>query len=256
MVLLFPLARLKNLKVLLADTLKVNNKEIRVTVTDYHRHFRYLTGQSDYSMVSTVSKKGVQSGVYKVSRSYTGTGNSSNAIKTYTINNEFDFVSGHIAKCAFVVSDTSSTSTYTLSDGSKTLFQEEFSSTKLAKAAKYSEKQYSLTFGNVKLVRKPKQSIDSTQIYLNNVLQTKAKITITKTVAFSNDSTENGITSGRRSIVVTFDDGTTANITTLTGAATMNKLKDLFAHLRKSYFGTYLVDQAAMNIYKVKKAGK
>ena len=253
MILFLPLAKFNHLNRLFNDTTAAYTKDIKVSVSDYQRYYNRTTGESSFRMASKVSKKGIKSGTYKISRSLIGAGDH---LKTFTSNKEFDFISGHVAKYNAVFSDTAATATYTLTDGIKTIFQEQFWSTKLPTDKKFVEKLYAISLGSVTLVRKPKQSIDSVQIYLKNVLQTKAKITITKTVTFENDSTENGLTNGHRSIVVTFDDGTTANISSLTGSPTLNRLNILFSNLRKSYFSTYLVDQAAMNIYKVNKASK
>jgi hypothetical protein len=261
LILLFPLAKVNKLKRLFNDTTAVNQKECKVSVSNYYRYSNKTTGESSYSLASTVSKLDPastiykKSGTYKVSRSVTTT----NGIKNGKSSFEFDFLSGHVAKCAFMSSDTASTATYTLSDGTKTLFEEKFWSTKAQADKKFVEKQYSLTYGNVTLIRKPGvHSLDSIQILLNGVLQTKAKITVTKTTAFVADSTENGITNGRREIIITFDDAnaTTVNITSLTGASTLNKMREMFAHLRKSYFGTYLIDASAQNINRVNKAGR
>lgn len=253
MVLFFPSIRIKNLKLLLSDTLKVNNKDFKIIVTDYHRDIVSTTGQSYYNMTSSVSKNGLKLGTYKVSRTNTG---SADGIKRTSANFEFDFLSGLMAKCAVNWSDTASTTTYTLTNGFRTLFEEKIWLTKAAKDLKYQEQRYSLTYGNVTLVRKPRQVLDSAQIYLNGVLQTKSKITITQNTTFSADSTEIGVISGRRKITITFDDNTSSDISSLTGVATLNKMRGLFGSLRKSYFGTYLIDQAAMNIYKVNKVGR
>lgn len=253
MILLLPIAKVNHLNQLFNDTLAAYVKEVKISVSDYQRNVNKTTGESAYRMASNISKTGLKSGTYKITRSVIGPGGSA---KIYTTNKEFKFISGHIAKYSSVTSDTAATSTYTLTDGMKTIYQEQFWASKLANDKKIIERKYALTIGHITLVRKPKQSVDSAQIYLNNVLQTKAKITISKTFTFANDSTENGITNGRRSIIITFDDGTTADISTLTGFSTMNRLRDLFAYLRKSYFGSYLIDQAAMNIYKDNKAGR
>ena len=102
------------------------------------------------------------------------------------------------------------------------------------------EKQYDLTIGNVEIKRG--FGIDSIQVYQNGVLQKKAGAKITD----SADST--GTICNKRDILLTFDDGTTAKLSTLISPA-LTQLKALVSSLHDMYFAENIVDYIAENIY-------
>lgn len=102
------------------------------------------------------------------------------------------------------------------------------------------EKQYDLTIGNVEIKRG--LGIDSVQVFLNGVLQKTAGAKITD----SADST--GTICGKRDILLTYDDGTTAKLSELLGPP-LTQLKTLIGSLHGMYFAQNIIDYIAVNIY-------
>ncbi len=102
------------------------------------------------------------------------------------------------------------------------------------------ERTYILTIGNVDIVRNNK--IDSVQVFLDGVLQKKAAARIV------DESDTTGTICHRRDILLTFDDGTTANLSEMIRPG-MEVLRSLVDSLHSMYFAKYVVDYIALNIY-------
>ena len=160
---------------------------------------------------------------------------------------DFAFATGYDARMSYSTGDTV-LSVYNISKGATTLFEEKFTSIKEAATKNHREKEYTLTVGNVKIVREPahgSNGLDSAKVYVGNVLQTKAKvefIDVNKT-----DTTEFSIIGGHRDLKITFDDGTTSTVSQLLGSSITN-IRAMFISLRQVYFATAIVDWVALDI--------
>ena len=101
------------------------------------------------------------------------------------------------------------------------------------------EKQYILSVGNVDIVRS--SGIDSIQVFLDGVLQQTAGAKIT-------DPDTEGSICHHRDILLTFDDGTTTNLSDLIQPAkeTLGTLVDSMHSMR---FAKNVVDYIAISIY-------
>jgi hypothetical protein len=97
-----------------------------------------------------------------------------------------------------------------------------------------------LSIGNIDIKRST--GVDSIQVFLNGVLQKKAAVKII------DDSNTTGSICHKRDIQLTFDDGTTENLSTLMEPA-REILKTLVNSLGEMYFSKHIVDYIAMSIY-------
>ena len=237
MVVNMPLAKLNNPSVLRsylkADSTLANN--FSMTVTDYHNNYN---SYRDYDYVNvadiTIDKKSAGSlNIKSVVNTTTGTQYAS----------QFVFTSGTTAKYAYTSDDTIKSS-FTLLKANSVIYKEELLSIKNNDAKFGHEKQYSLTIGDVKLVRKADHT---TQVYLKNVLQPKAVVAVVDKDGDKDNDTEHSICH-KREIQITFEDGTTTTISALIGI-TISDLTTLFTALHKVYFAAYVVDWIGYDIF-------
>ena len=224
-----------------ADTLLTNNYV--VTVSDYQYLFSWTMGWT-YQMASDINIKNVDAGNLKIQ-------SSNNKITGYHFASEFDFPNGYITKCYYTPGDTA-ISVYAITDGTKTLYEEKYTAIRSSPNDWHREKEFSLTIGNVQIVRilgHEDASLDSAKVYVSGVLQLKSKVEIVDTATgTTTDETDNCITNHKRELKITFDDGTTATFTQLAGAV-ITDIGSLFASLRQSYFATGIIDWIAWDIY-------
>ena len=222
-----------------SDTLLTNNYVF--TLSEYQYRFnKYLW---DYNMASTINIKGVDAGLLKIQSGF-------NKTAGYHFNSQFVFANGSVAKCDYSTGDTA-VATYAITDGTKTLYEEKYTSVNNKLVRKHREQSYSLTIGDIQIVRTiGKNSLDSAKVYVAGVLQLKSKVEIVD-VAIVTDTTEICVTNNKRELKITFDDGTSSTMTQLLGS-TMVDIKTLFVSLRQSYFATSIVDWIAWDIYKNK----
>jgi len=219
-----------------ADTLLVNNYVIDVSKYDYV-FSRYLW---NYSFASSINIDNVEVGSLNIL-------SSRNKKDGRNFSSDFLFTNGYDAKVSYTSGDTIM-SDYSISKAGTIYFEENFTSIKNDTARWHREKQYSLIIGNVKVIRTPthgNNGLDSAQVYLSGVLQTKAKvqfIDINKT-----DTTEFSIIGHNRDLQITFDDGTITTVSKLLGSSIEN-VRALFTSLRQVYFATNLVDWVAWDI--------
>lgn len=246
MIVKLPESKVKNYWKLLhyvpADTALVNNYVI--DVSKYAYHFNHSLSW-DYDMASNIAISNVSAGDLTIQSSYSKT-------KGYHFASSFAFADGYNANTSYTSGDTI-ISVYGISKAGATLYQEKYTAIRTSATSRHREKEYSLTIGNVKIVRSAgKNSLDSAKVYVGGVLQLNSKVEIV------NDSTVNvakndecTVTNRNRTIQITFDDGTTTTIKTLLGS-TIDNIKTLFTTLRQAYFSTNVVDWIAWDIYKNK----
>ena len=248
MVVRLPESKVKNPNKLLyyspSDTLLVNDYVIDLSKYEYN--FNHRLGWN-YQMASTITIKNVNVGALAIQ-------SSSSMSNGYKYASEFVFADGYKASCTYTSGDTA-VATYAINDGSKVLYSEKYTAIRGTKGSKHKEKQYSLTIGNVEIVREMNhEKLDSAKVYVNGTLQTKAKVEIVdiSTGATTDDATDNSVINKNRELKITFDDGTSSTISDLLGTS-VTTIRSLFASLRQSSFAVGIVDWIAWDIYTNKE---
>jgi hypothetical protein len=137
-------------------------------------------------------------------------------------------------------------SVYSITKDDVVLYEEKIISYKVDQEKKQREKIFSLTIGNVQIVRTPgPQGLDSAKVYVDGVLQTNATVEI----VFNQPDTENlGVTNQKRDVKITFDDGTSVLIRDLK-ENTIADIGTIFQAVRQAGFASVIVDRIASNIY-------
>jgi hypothetical protein len=219
-----------------ADTLLVNNYVVDVSKYNYN-FSRYLW---NYSFASTITIDAVAAGSLSIE-------SIRNRKDGRNFSSDFLFANGYDARVSYSSGDTIM-SDYSISKAGTIYFEENFTSIKNDTARWHREKQYTLTIGNVKIVRTPthgNNGLDSAKVYVNTVLQTKAKVVFID--INKGDTTEFSIIGHNRDLQITFDDGSVSTVSELLGSSIKN-VRELFTSLRQVYFATNLVDWVAWDI--------
>jgi hypothetical protein len=126
------------------------------------------------------------------------------------------------------------------------LYEENISSYRVNSENRRRERIYSLTIGDVKIVREMgPYSLDSAKVYVAGVLQLNAKVEI---IVNETEGEEVGLTNKKRDILITFDDGTSTTIRELKGN-TIENIAEIFKSVRQAGFATHIIDRIAANIY-------
>ncbi|MDD4992702.1 MAG: hypothetical protein PHR83_10750 [Paludibacter sp.] len=246
MIVRLPESKLKNPSGLLhyspSDTLLVNNYIIDLSKYEYN--FNRRLGWN-YQMISTINIKDVNVGALAIQ-------SSSSIANGYKYASEFVFADGYKASCTYASGDTAVTS-YAINDGSKVLYSEKYTAIRGSKNGKHKEKQYTLTIGNVEIVRGLNHEVlDSAKVYVGGVLQKNAKVEIVDINTSDDDSDDVSVINKNRELKITFDDGTSATISDLLGTS-VTTIRTLFASLRQSTFAVGIVDWIAWDIYTNKE---
>ena len=207
----------------------VLKNDFTITASDYHFYYS-LWSQYDYRLTAGFALDNEDVGTLDV----TAAGNTF-ADKSYS--SRFAFTDDYSVEVSFERGDTS-TSSFALMKGDEPLLEEE--SMFIWKDFHQSERKYTLTIGNIDIVRTT--GIDSIQVFLDGVLQKTAAVKIT------DPENNDGSICHRRDILLTFDDGTTAKLSELIGPA-LETLKTLVDSMRSMYFAQHVVDYIALNIY-------
>ena len=225
-----------------SDTTLVNN--YLIDVSKYNYHFNRFLGW-DYNMASNISIDGASVGDLAIQSS-----NSRPA--GYHFSSGFTFANGYVASASFTSGDTI-ISTYNISKANQTLYEEKYTAIRTSATSRHREKQYSLTIGNVQIIRNAgKNSLDSAKVYVGGVLQLHSVVKIVSdTTSVAATADESTVTKNSRTVQITFDDGSTTTIKALLGS-TINDISTLFASIRQTYFATGIVDWIAWDIYKNK----
>jgi len=212
------------------DTVRNNN--FTITASDYHYYYSKFS-KYDYKLSAGFSLDREDIGTLDL---IANSGEYGWLTADYT--SKFTFTEGYNIEVTMVRGDTNTVS-FTLADDNETLLKE----TRIYSGSKYNhdfERTYILTIGNVDVVRNNK--IDSIEVFLDGVLQKKAAVKI-----FDNSDTT-GTICHKRDIFLTFDDGTTANLSEMIKPG-MDVLNSLVGSLQSMYFAKHVVDYIAMNIY-------
>jgi len=225
------------------DTLLKNN--YKIDVSDYQYSFNYRLGWN-YQMASAITIDSVNVSNLKIQSSYS-------KANDYDYASEFVFADNYKAICNYSTGDTA-VATYAVNNGSKTLYEEKYTAIKASSGSRHIEKEYSLTIGDVQIVRgmnHNNSSLDSAKVYVSGVLQLNSKVEFI-TDSTSTDETEHSIINKKRDLKITFDDGTSTTITKLLGTS-IDTIRTLFASLRQASFATSVVDWIAWDIYTNKE---
>lgn len=214
-----------------ADTLLTNNYVY--SLSKYNYSYNRSLGW-DYDMASTINIDGTDAGALDIQ-------SSNSQAAGYKFASGFDFGNGYSIKTGYATGDTA-VAVYSVYQGSTALYQETY--TAIKSSGHHREREYTLTIGNVSIVRT--NSMDSAKVYVGGVLQTSAKIELVD--LSSSDNTDQSIVCKKREIKITFDDGTSKTISELLGTS-ITTIRELFATLRQSYYATSIVDRIAWTVY-------
>jgi len=219
-----------------SDTLLVNNYTI--SLSDYQ--FRYAQGNGwDYKMASAINIKNTDAGTLKIQ-------SSNSQAAGYKYASEYLFTNGYQTKFNYASGDTT-ISTYSINKGTKTLYEEKYVAIRSKAYPRYRETVFSLQIGEVLIKREfgPGYTLDSAKVYVGGVLQLKSKIQLVDRVP---DSDDNCVSSQKRELKITFDDGTSSTFTQLAGNV-ITDITSLFAAMRQGSFATSIIDWIAWDIY-------
>jgi hypothetical protein len=186
---------------------------------------------SDYNLVASFTYEKASIGDCEIN-SHANPGNGNN------FTSEFNFPEGYNITVEQTAVDTARSSSFALKDKDDVLLKETSVITKTGNHM--FEKQYILTIGNVDIKRST--GVDSIQVYLDGVLQQKAAVKIVDETADEDKSICHS-----RDLLITFDDGTKANLSVLINPA-RETLKTLVSSLGEMYFARHIVDYIAMSI--------
>ncbi len=222
-----------------SDTLLVNNYTI--ALSDYQYRFAQGNGW-DYKMASAINIKNTDVGTLKIQSSNSPT-------LGYKYASEYLFTNGYQTKFNYTSGDTA-ISTYAISNGTKTLYEEKYIAIRTKTDPRYKETTFSLKIGEVLIERElgPGYTLDSAKVYVSGVLQVKSKVEFVDKVP---TTTDNCISSQKRELKITFDDGTTSTFTQLAGNV-ITDITSLFTAMRQGSFATSVIDWIAWDIYSKK----
>jgi hypothetical protein len=213
-----------------ADTVLVNN--FTITASDYHLYFTPWNGY-DYKLTAGLTLDSANIGEIDMVNAIGSEG--------IFLSADFTFAEGYAINVTRQSGDTS-ISAFALSDDEGVLLKEQVLFIK--NESKKRERQYILSIGNVDIKRG--SELDSIQVYLDGVLQQKAAAKIVDT------SDTHGSICRHRDILLTFDDGTTANLSELIKPA-RETLRTLVDSLGEMYFAKNIVDYIAVHVYFVSR---
>lgn len=233
-------------------------------ISNYHRLFVFtprdttLTNNFEASvseyLLSRHSQKGMEYALHcdmKINNVALGTVTTNrrrNKINGHNFTSAYTLATGHVITNTQNTGDTT-VNVYAISKDNKLIYEEKISTYRLNQESRQRERIFSLTIGNVTLVRKSgPDSFANAQIYVDGVLQVNAKAEI---VITEETNEEKGVTYQKRDVKITFDDGTTTTLKTLKGA-TSDELPQLFRTVRQMGFATQIIDRIAANIYWTK----
>ena len=234
MVVNMPLVKITNPKSLMrfspSDSTLKNN--FAIAVSQYHNNYNGYH-DFDYLLASEISVDNASVGSLNIQ-------SLKSPVSGIHYASQYAFNGSYTAKYKYDSGDTT-VSSFAILSGDIVLYKEELITIKNDTARFGHEKQYSLTIGDVKIVKKAKDI--KAEVYLKGVLQPNAVITI-----IDKESDPEASVCKKRDVRITFDDGTTTTVSTLIGSSVAN-IKTLFQSLHQVYFAAYVVDWIAYDIY-------
>lgn len=213
-----------------ADTALTNN--FSISVSEYHNNYDSYRDY-EYLLTSEISIDGAAAGnLYiesVVSPDYGA-----------DYKSQYVFTENYSAKYRYLSGDTT-VSSFGIYDGINLLYEEKRQTIPNDTARFGREHLYTLTIGNVQIVRK--SGLVAPAIYVDGFLQTSAVVEI-----IDRESDPEATVCKKRDIRITFDDGTVKTISELIGES-VTDIKTLFDSLHDVYFAAYIVDWIAYDIY-------
>jgi hypothetical protein len=239
MIVKLPATKVKNPAVLFIyqpkDSLLGNNFEVQVS--NYLLKKSTVTGFS-YNLKSSLKLDNAALGMLDIQTS-------KNKMNGYNYLSSYQLSSGYNIVCQNISGDTL-TSVYSIAKDNKTLFEEKTSTYKVDNGKNTREKVYSLTLGNVKIVRTlGLKSFENAKVYLDGDLQSNAKVEI---VVINSSDDDQTVLKQTREMKITFEDGTSKTIKELTNNS-IDKIGEIFRSVRQAYFATDIIDRISQNIY-------
>jgi hypothetical protein len=211
----------------LPDSLLKNDFTIKAS--DYHYYYSWFN-KYDYKLTAGFTLASEDIGSLDII-------SSGNKESGFSYSSKYTFNDGYNINVSFQSGDTT-VSSFALSKAAETLLKE--TTITVGQDFHKKERQYTLSVGNVDIKRG--SGIDSIQVYLDGVLQKKAGAKI-----IDSADTEGSICH-HRDILLTFDDGTTTNLSDLIKPA-KEALSTLIDSLHSMNFATNVVDYIAISIY-------
>jgi hypothetical protein len=232
MIVKMPLSKVTNPRALRqyipADSALSNN--FQISVSDYHNNYNSYWDY-DYILASEVSIDNTVAGNLNI-KSVISPANGIQYASSYS------FTGSYTAKYAYNSGDTT-VSSFSILSGTDLLYQEKLQTIKNDTARFGREHQYTLTIGNVSIVRKAGAS----SVFVNGDLQPNATVKVVDKEADAEASVAK-----KRDIQITFEDGTTTTVSALIGKS-IDNIKTLFDSLHSVYFAAYVVDWIAYDVY-------
>jgi hypothetical protein len=213
-----------------ADSTLTNN--FQIAVSDYHNNYNNYFDY-DYLLASEISIDNAVAGELNI-RSVVSPVNG----KDYA--SQYAFTNSYTAEYKYTSGDTI-VSSFGIKKGTDLLYEEKLLAIKNDTARFGREHQYILTIGNVQIIRNHESK--TVQIAVNGVVQPNAKVEI-----IDKESDPEASVCKKREVQITFEDGTTATISSLIGASVEN-IRTLYKSLHQVYFAAYVVDWIAYDIY-------
>ena len=213
-----------------ADSTLANN--FIIDVSDYHNRYNNYYDY-DYLLSAAIDTNNVEAGKLNIQSIV-------NPASGIHYSSQFAFTGSYTAQYNYASGDTT-VSSFAITGKGKTLYEEKLLTIKNDTARFGREFQYNLTIGDAQFVRK--SGLDSTQVFVNGILQNHASIKVVDTSSDSEPSVAK-----KRDIQVTFDDGTSTTISALIGNS-VSDIRTLYASLHSVYFAANVVDWIAYDIY-------
>lgn len=221
------------------DSTLTNNFE--AAVSDYYRSRHFEKGV-EYRIASVLSVDNNSLGSVSIAKTRNKV-NGFNALSVYQL------ASGYTITNQENSGDTA-VSVFAITKNDKVLFEERITSAKVVNQPRPRERVYSLTIGDVRIVRTAgPNSMDSANVYLAGVLQANAKVEV---ITYEQTEPNAGMAQQKRDVKITFDDGTSTTIRELK-AVTIEDMAGIFKAVRQAGFATEIVDKIAANLYWQKK---
>ncbi|MFN8241632.1 MAG: hypothetical protein U0X39_12895 [Bacteroidales bacterium] len=213
-----------------ADTTLENN--FMIDVSDYHNNYNSYHDY-DYILDSKITIDDTEAGSLYI-KSNVSPENGTDYTSNYT------FTGSYKAEYKYLSGDTT-VSSFSILDGTKTLYEEKRLTFKSDSSKFGREHIYILTIGDVTITRN--HSDHTVQVAVNGVVQPGATVTVV-----DREDDEEASVCKKREVQITFEDGTTATISELISSSVDN-IRTIFQSLHQVYFAAYVVDWIAYDIY-------
>jgi hypothetical protein len=214
------------------DALLPNN--FTIAVSDYHNNYNSFRDY-DYALQSEISIDEEVAGKLDIASLVSPE-------EGITYASQYAFTGSYTAKYKYETGDISTWS-FTINSGDDILYEEKRVTVKVDDSRFGREHEYTLTIGDVSIVRKSKDK--TVEVYVDGILQPGATVKIVDREDGDDDEIS---VCKKRDVQITFEDGTTTTVSELIGES-IDNIKTLFTSLRKVYFAAYVVDWIAYDIY-------